>query len=63
MSTQVANERPTHGEVLKGVAPVAAKGLKLVKVDGITPDGMCECGSGDQCDNPGEHPVGKEALK
>lgn len=60
MNTQVANERPTHDEAFKAAAALAAKGLKLVRVYGVTLDGVCECRKGADCRNPGKHPVGNE---
>ena len=53
----VGTDRPKANDVFQAVAPLAAKGWKLVDLHGVREDGTCACDKGAACGTPGKHPA------
>lgn len=63
MDMQVDAGRRTNDEMFKASASLAQKGLKIVRLYGISVDGVCECPKGQGCRSPGKQPFGGDGWQ
>ena len=55
-TNSIPEQTPEHNLVLDAALKLAAGGVYVARLHGITEDGRCTCPNADTCRTPGKHP-------